>query len=166
VSWLFGPEVSVLLKAANDLAIPVEFQIDLAHVPAIIRLARASPSLCIVLEYLGSNSLRGEAGRRALATLGDCPAIHLKVLMAAEESARPWPHDDLWPFYRHALEVFGAERMMFGTAWPSQRNQINYPRAWQWLAGWPFLSARQLDLLHDGTARRVFSPASQMGNDR
>jgi predicted TIM-barrel fold metal-dependent hydrolase len=155
--WLLAPEREPLWDAAVELGIPVALQIEVAHVPVVARLAQRRTDLPIVLEYLGPGSLLGEAGLSALDALAGGGTIHLKVLMAAEESSRPWPHDDLWPFYRRALAAFGADRLMFGSAWPSQRGRMSYERACRWMDDWPFLNSTEREAICGGTALRFFA---------
>ena len=48
------------------------------------------------------------------------PNVYAKLsgLYRPGDEAGPWTLDDLRPIVRYALDVFGAERLMFGSDWP------------------------------------------------
>lgn len=96
----------------------------------IVRLARAVPELRIIVDHLA-----GAAGRepsaswvRDLRALAACPNVSLK-LSAIFDLFNPGPNENVaWespldvdayrPHFDHALEAFGAERVIFGSNWP------------------------------------------------
>lgn len=98
--------------------------------PKIVRLARAVPSLRIVVDHLA-----GAAGRDPdpvwladVRSLAACPNVHVK-LSALFDMFNPGPNENVaWdspsdagayrPHFEAALEAFGAERVIFGSNWP------------------------------------------------
>jgi L-fuconolactonase len=86
------------------------------------RLAAELPEVRFVLDHLAKPPIR--AGQRQpwqddLALLARCPNVTAKVSgLVTEADRRTWTADDLRPYVRTALDLFGAERLMFGSDWP------------------------------------------------
>ncbi len=38
--------------------------------------------------------------------------------LVTEADVEHWTEDDIWPYMEHVLEVFGFDRIMFGSDWP------------------------------------------------
>lgn len=95
------------------------------HLQATIDLAKDMPGLMIVLDHLGKppRSVRhGQAGQyeqwlRGIVALAELPNTVAKLsglrVPGVEYSAAA-----LRPTWDHALELFGAERLMYGGDWP------------------------------------------------
>ena len=77
--------------------------------------------------------------------------------MATEVTATEWTDADLQPYWDRTLEVFGPERLMFGSDWPVSRLATEYDR-WlscvqQWAAA---LSESERSGLFGETAASVY----------
>lgn len=88
--------------------IPLDFSGDLRLVPGI---AEQHPSLRIVVDHLGSPPFDG--WDRAIEEAARFPQVFCKLsgLMRIEPSPRP--------FVQFAMSVFGPQRLMFGSDWPT-----------------------------------------------
>lgn len=54
-----------------------------------------------------------------IARAAACPNVHAKVSgLVTEADHATWTVADLRPYVDHAVEVFGPERLMFGSDWP------------------------------------------------
>lgn len=137
------------------------------QVPACARLAAALPEVSFVLDHLGKPPLdatrtaRGTgltAWKHDLADLAACPNVTAKLSgLVTEGRWRGWHADDLRPAVDHALDVFGPDRLMFGSDWPVCLLASDYGR-WMTtlgdlLAG---LSPHEAAAVWSGTARRVY----------
>jgi L-fuconolactonase len=160
--WLARPEVTASLRilAAAGLVfeIPAEFPLHLDHVPA---LAQAVPTLRIVVDHLGKPPVAsGEVApwRAAIERVADFPNVFSKV-SGLNTVAAPgrWTADHLRPYVDVAIELFGAERLLFGSDWPvllldgSYESVIDATRLA--LGG---LDADELDRVMRGTACELY----------
>ena len=92
----------------------------LQHVPA---LCERHPGLTIVLDHLakppvGADSLEPWAGLMARAAHSPNVYAKLSGLYRAGDERGPWTVEDLRPIVGYAMDLFGAERLMFGSDWP------------------------------------------------
>ncbi len=51
--------------------------------------------------------------------------------LVTEADVEHWTEDDIWPYMEHVLEVFGFDRIMFGSDWPVCLLGIEYG---EWVA--------------------------------
>jgi L-fuconolactonase len=85
-------------------------------------LVRQVPGVRFVLDHLGKPAMRPEAFRgwaAELAALAALPNVTCKLSGLFSE-AHPSRRDPVavYPWLRHALEVFGPDRCLFGSDWP------------------------------------------------
>ncbi len=122
--WVLGEEVGTSLRMLEQAHVPFDFvpalPRHLEHVPV---LCERHPGLTIVIDHLAKPPV-GSAGLEPWASLIDgaarSPNVYAKLsgLYRSGDERGPWTLEDLRPVVRYALELFGAERLMFGSDWP------------------------------------------------
>ncbi|WP_298992706.1 amidohydrolase [uncultured Pseudokineococcus sp.] len=105
------------------------------QVLAVVGLARAVPELRVVVDHLARpplDTLGWEPWASNLAALAACPATALKVSVGVDALTAwsGWRADALPRYVAHALEHFGAERLMLASNWPVVLLRAPYGRAW------------------------------------
>jgi L-fuconolactonase len=105
--------------------------LHLGHVPT---LARALPGLRIVVDHLAKPPIKGgdlEAWKVDLAAAAAHPNVMAKVSgLNTAADWESWTADDLVAPIGHALDVFGSERLMFGSDWPVAILAGDYAKVW------------------------------------
>lgn len=119
-----------------------------ADLPAAARFARTHPDLVILLDHGGRPDLRDphhheDPGLRELSELAN---VRLKTPNSSAFSLAPPPHRDLIPYHRRVLELFGADRVMWGSDWPVCLAGGDYGAA---------LTAADIALTHASPAERA-----------
>jgi len=79
------------------------------------------PNGRFVLDHLGKPAIAAQAFEpwaTDVAALAALPNVFAKVSGLVTEAAPAWTVGDLQPYVDHAVEVFGADRLLFGTDWP------------------------------------------------
>ncbi|WP_022910290.1 amidohydrolase family protein [Aestuariimicrobium kwangyangense] len=140
------------------------------HLDQLTRLASDLPALTVVVDHLAKPPRSVADARRAmaswqefLATAAALPNVVAKVsgLQAAGASPgtrAPLTTDDLTPVLDTALELFGSNRLMYGSDWPmTTRFDGGYAPHLEAIRGWAgTLSSAQQDDLWHATACRVY----------
>jgi L-fuconolactonase len=154
--------------AASAGGLVFDLVVRAEQLPACARLAAALPEVSFVLDHLGKprldpgggagNAARLAAWERDLADLAARPNVAAKLSgLVTEARWDAWRPDDLRPAVDRALEVFGPDRLMFGSDWPVCLLASDYG-GWMatlgdLLAG---LSEDESAAVWAGTARRVY----------
>lgn len=87
-----------------------------------VAFASAFPSLRFVLDHLGKPDVRGGAfdgWRREIDNMAALPNVWAKLSgLVTEADWHAWTPETLAPYVEHAIDVFGADRLMIGSDWP------------------------------------------------
>jgi L-fuconolactonase len=101
---------------------------------AVVRLTEQVPNLRIVLDHLPGLTLPGEAAARKacdsdLRSLAARPNVFAKISGIVRRSGGRVPLDV--GFYRdrldHIWEIFGPDRLLYGSDWPNSKQLASYP---------------------------------------
>jgi L-fuconolactonase len=102
------------------------------HLAATADLAAALPDLRVVVDHLGKPPFGGAGWERWRSTLADvaaCPNTVAKV-SGLQVPGRPFTVAEVRPAWEVALELFGPERLMWGSDWPLTVLVGGYQQAW------------------------------------
>jgi len=160
--WLIRPDVLGGLKLLEERGMTFDvvaiFPKHIGHVP---RLAEHAPELKIIIDHLAKPPIKEkkmEEWRAAMARCAQYPNVYAKV--SGLNTAADWNHwsaADLQPYIDAAIELFGAERCMFGSDWPVAILAGDYAKVWretnEALRG---RSQAEVDAVLGGTAQRVY----------
>ncbi|MEV0458220.1 amidohydrolase family protein [Catellatospora methionotrophica] len=150
--FLDRPAVRAGLSTVAELDLVIEFAVRAEQLASVARLAQAMPHARIVLQKAGSPWVTGGADglsdwQREIEPVAACDNVLAKLngLVTLAHWER-WSVDDLRPYVDHAVQVFGARRLMFGSDWPMCRLAATYPE-----------SLRAITTLFGGLHRDVFA---------
>jgi L-fuconolactonase len=157
------PDVHDNLRLVADRGLVYDLVVRPDQLPACETLLRAAPGLRYVLDHLGKPDLTGglralRSWRGSLESLARLPNVTAKLsgLLTQADPAR-WATADLRPAVETAVEVFGYERLMFGSDWPVCLLAADYGQV---LAATrdalPPMTPDERELVFGGTAQRVY----------
>jgi L-fuconolactonase len=125
VRRLLQGEPDALLEAVvpgvgrcGELGLVFDACVSASQLPSLARLARACGDTTIVLDHLGKPRTL-DPWRADVATLAALPNVRCKLSGLTSELG---PDADFTPYLRHALDVFGPERCLYGSDWPLTRD--------------------------------------------
>lgn len=163
--WLVRPEVvaSLALLERRDLVFEVVsiFPLHLGHIPT---LAEAHPNLRLVIDHLAKPPISSgdlDPWKDAMTKAASYPNVYAKVSGLNTAVGSPdWSAEDLVPSIGHSIDVFGPDRLMFGSDWPVLELAGNYAKVFD-------ETTRALDMLGlddaataaimGGTAKTLYS---------
>jgi L-fuconolactonase len=112
----------------------LSFDICIRHhqLPASIELVRRNPGVAFILDHIGKPDIAGselDPWRDRIAELAALPNVVCKVSgLVTEADHASWTPDDLAPYVAHVLQVFGEDRVVFGSDWPVATLASSYVR--------------------------------------
>lgn len=163
--WIEQPAVDrgLELLAASGLSLdfPTAGFAALAELPGV---GSRHPELRIVLDHLGKPPIGGTADDRArwrglLAEVAANPLTHAKLsgLYSSVGGLDSWTVDAVRPFVQDALELFGADRLLYGGDWPVSLLAGGYERTWDAMSAiLSDLSSDERDAILGATAARFY----------
>ena len=91
------------------------------QLPEVTELVDSAPGTSFVLDHLGKPAVGAGSPKRweaAMAALAQRPNVSCKLSGLGTEAPEGWSRADVAPYLAHALDTFGAGRVMFGSDWP------------------------------------------------
>ncbi len=120
--WLSRPDVGRGLRAVEAAGLTYDLLVRSRELPAALAVARERPGLRFVIDHLAKPPIRSgatEPWASLVRPFGELPNVWCKLSgLVTEADMAAWRADDLAPFVDIALEVFGPERLVFGSDWP------------------------------------------------
>lgn len=150
----------------GDRGLPFDLCVRSHQLPEVTELIRRLPEVSFVLDHLGKPRIAPAAfGEWAadLARVAAMPNVRCKLSgLATEADPDRRTAADLIPFLRHAIDVFGPSRVMFGSDWPVVTTAMSY-------AGWLDVVREAIDdlgpvdrgLVMQGTAQATYGTAER-----
>ncbi len=133
----------------------LHFEICIYHpqFESAVALVRQCPEVRFVLDHIAKPGIKDglmQPWAGHMTALAECDNVICKLSgVATEADHENWTDATLRPYMDHALDAFGAERVMFGGDWPVATLAIDYPR-------WVGLVDDALAGASDAERRRVF----------
>lgn len=166
--WLLRADVNDGLVLLADADVPFDvvsvLPRHLEHVPV---LAEHHPGLRMVLDHLSKPPIKSdswEPWKSLIARAAESPNVYAKVsgLYPAVGDPSSWSVNDIQPFVEYAIEIFGVERLMFGSDWPVAEIAGGYRAVWDGIVtAVAHLDDPARDQLFSLTAQRFYG----LGND-
>jgi L-fuconolactonase len=129
--WIARPQVRESLRAVAGLGLRLEVLSRAEHLPSVCDVLATTPELPAVIDHLSKPAYEWEADaawRLWMRRAAERPNTFCKLSGMVTEVGPGWKRSD---FTRHAalvFEIFGAQRVMFGSDWPVCRLVAEYPQ--------------------------------------
>ncbi len=105
------------------------------HLSAALELVKKCPDQRFVIDHLAKPYIKdGEwkEWKKGMAPLAERELVHCKVSgMITEADWQNWTPAQLFPYLEIALELFGPDRLMYGSDWPVCLVAGEYEHYWQ-----------------------------------
>lgn len=129
-NWLLDPAVLRGLSAVQDAGLTFDLEVDTREMPVAAQVAGRLPKLTFVLDHLGKPPIASgwsEEWAEGFAALAAQDNVVAKVSgLVTEADHERWQPDDLGQVVAYAVEMFTAERLLFGSDWPVCRLAATY----------------------------------------
>ena len=130
--WLVQPQVLRGLQRLAAYGLSYDLLVHTHHLQYVPRVADSCPELSLVIDHMAKPPIAtGEIGTwlQELRPVAACSNIHCKLSgLVTEANWTSWQTSDLRPFVECALELFGPERLMFGSDHPVCLLAASYKR--------------------------------------
>lgn len=122
LNWLVREDV---LRGLGELArrgLPFDLMVRPPHLPLIPRIVERVPELRMVIDHIAkpliaSGQMDGWA--QDMEHVAAIPQVYVKLSgMITEADWKNWKAEELRPYVAHVVELFGTDRLMFGSDWP------------------------------------------------
>jgi len=120
--WLLREDVMRGIRAVGAAGLVYDLLLRPRELPAAAELARALPDVRFVIDHLAKPTIASgelEPWRGRIAAFAELDSVAGKLSgLVTEASWSSWTSGDLRPYVDHAIDVFGPDRLVFGSDWP------------------------------------------------
>lgn len=130
--WIDDPALAPAVDAMLRHGLRLDALVLPRHLQPLLAFARRHPALPIVIDHLAKPAMGGVPDAqwlRDMERLAAEPQVACKLSSMVTEAGPGWTVEQLMPYARHVLQVFGPERVMWGSDWPVVRLAGGYT-AW------------------------------------
>jgi L-fuconolactonase len=121
-AWIMRPAVVRGIRELARRDIAYDLLTYPQHLKYIPRLYDRVPGLRGVVDHISKPAIAREQLEpwgSDLAKVAEIPSVYCKLSGMVTEARRGlWKADDLKPYVRHVVDIFGYDRLMFGSDWP------------------------------------------------
>ncbi|PTX54496.1 L-fuconolactonase [Litoreibacter ponti] len=157
--WMLRDDVQAGFRAVNDLGVTFDALGFPRHLKNFLTILTRYPDMRVVIDHCMKPDIANHTSESFQVWADGMSAIaretgaYCKLSGLMTEAGAEWTVDDLKPYAHHVLDVFGSDRVMWGSDWPVCRLSGEYER---WLA-----AAQTLTEDLDAPARaRVFGESA------
>jgi L-fuconolactonase len=127
--WLLRRDLALAIAAMVRHGLVFDALVYPRHLPRLAAFLDRYPDLPAVLDHAGKPSIRSgglDPWRADVAAIAARPRTLCKVSGLATEAESDWTPATLKPYVDHLIEVFGIDRLMWGSDWPVLLNAGSY----------------------------------------
>ena len=92
------------------------------HLPAALELVQKFPNQSFVIDHIAKPFIKDgliDEWKKDMAAIAACPNVYCKISgMVTEANMRKWKQPDFEPYLDAVTELFGINRIMYGSDWP------------------------------------------------
>lgn len=120
--WIARPKVRAALDALVEEDLTLDILTFPRHLPHVIGVLRDVPGLRAVVDHISKPPIASgelDPWRDAMSEIAAFPHVMCKVSgLVTEADHANWQPEDIAPFVHHVVDVFGFDRLLFGSDWP------------------------------------------------
>ncbi|MEM1316378.1 MAG: amidohydrolase family protein [Pseudomonadota bacterium] len=121
VDWIHRADVQWGFEALAELDLSLDALGFPQHLDGFLALFQRHPTLRVVVDHCAKPRIRAgefDDWARGIAAIARETPAFCKLSGLVTEASEDWTTDALRPFAEHVLDVFGPERVMWGSDWP------------------------------------------------
>ena len=158
--WVLDPALGPAFATLVRYGLRFDALVKPRHLPHLLTLIERHPDLALVVDHGAKPDIAGGAlasWRAALAPIAAAPHVHCKLSGLLTEAAPEAGPETIRPYARVLFDLFGADRLMFGSDWPVVTLRRSYA-AWHGMAEIlaDGLGEHERAALFGGTAARFY----------
>jgi len=131
-AWMLREDVQWAFRAICDLGLRFDALGFPRHLAHFLTILKRYPTMQVVVDHCMKPQIREKSAAHfrfwadGMARIADETAAVVKLSALITEADADWTVDDLRPYTDHVFDVFGAERVMWGSDWPVCRLRGDY----------------------------------------
>lgn len=124
--WITGDRMPPLWQRTQALKVPMLVYTSIARIPQVGRLMEKYPGLDVVIDHMADCPVDQPRELDKLLALARYPRVYVKISHTWSISKQPYPWLDAQEHVKRLYDVYGPQRLMWGTDWPVHETKTVY----------------------------------------
>jgi L-fuconolactonase len=119
--WILKPELAPVIAAMIECDLSFDALIKPRHILNTVEFIERNPDLRVIVDHMAKPAIRADAlepWRRDMERFRDLKHVHCKVSGILTEDGPEWTRARISPYLEAVFDIFGPERLVFGSDWP------------------------------------------------
>ena len=121
-SFMLQPEFTRGIGLLQQYQFTYDILVYPKHLPAALQLVQKFPNQAFVIDHIAKPFIKDgliDEWKKDMAAIAAYPNVHCKISgMVTEANMRKWKQADFEPYLDAVTELFGINRIMYGSDWP------------------------------------------------
>ena len=152
VDWIIQPKVLESLRELARRKIPYDMLVKPPHLKNVLKVIDKVSELKMVIDHIAKPEIaKGKTSpwQEDMAKIAQYPNVYCKLSgMNTEADWKSWKPADIAPYVHKVIDMFGYDRVMYGSDWPVCRLAGEYEDVWSTIN-------QVLSNISDGQRQRV-----------
>jgi L-fuconolactonase len=132
--WLLRPNLAAAFDAMAERGLVFDALARPQHLSRVRKICERHPKLTVVVDHIAKPVIRErrfDPWRADIADVARCPNTVCKLSGIATEAAPDWTVEDIKSYVDHVRDVFGPQRLLWGSDWPVVNLAGGYAQWWE-----------------------------------
>ena len=119
--WLAKPDIDWAFNALQQFDLAFDALVLPIHLSPLLNRLQRYPDLRVCIDHGAKPDIahrQFDPWARDMTRLAQQTSAFCKISGLVTEAAPDWKADDILPYLDHLLEIFGHDRLIFGSDWP------------------------------------------------
>ncbi|ATX75922.1 amidohydrolase family protein [Reinekea forsetii] len=135
-NWMLGSHLTPAFEALIEQGLTFEALVLPHHLANLHLLVQRHPTMRVVIDHGAKPEIRNQLfteWANAMTLLAQSSSVYCKVSGLVTEAGNDWTEADLAPYIALLVDVFGSQRLIWGSDWPVCLNAAGYSQ-WHLIA--------------------------------
>lgn len=119
--WILRPDLDPTIRQMLDLGLRFDALIKPRHILNTVRFVERYPTLPVIVDHMAKPMInQGEhaSWARDMEQFRPLSHVHCKLSGILTEDGPDWTAERVMPYLETILDIFGPDRLVFGSDWP------------------------------------------------
>jgi L-fuconolactonase len=129
--WVLKPELGPAFRAMVECSLSFDVLIKPRHITHTVEFVKRNPDLMVVIDHMAKPEIHNSSfgpWRREMEAFRELKHVHCKISGIVTEAGDGWTLDRMRPYIDAVIDIFGPDRLMFGSDWPVVNLVADYGR--------------------------------------
>jgi len=129
--WILRPELDGLVRRLPELGLRFDALIKPRHILNTVRFVERYPDLPVIVDHMAKPMINGGeliSWARDMERFRPLDHVHCKLSGILTEDGPEWTPERVQPYLETVIDIFGPDRLVFGSDWPVVNLVADYRR--------------------------------------